>query len=138
MSAPFDNTVDRKFAPVGWMSTIALVVTIVGGITLASYAPRHAPTAVGTTLMIVALALMAVTWATLSRQRDFAWRTFTRVFRWALLAYVIEGGVIEFAFVRDHARGSTLAIVSLLLVVFATSVPTTIAFTVARYADPGS
>jgi len=58
------------------------------------------------------------------------------VFKWALLAYVITSGMIEFAFVHDHTRGSSLVLVTLMLVVFALSVPTTIAFTVARFADP--
>ena len=70
------------------------------------------------------------------RVRAFAWSTFTTVFKWALLAYAVTAAMIELAFVRDHTRGSSLVIVSLMLVVFAMSVPTTIAFTVARYADP--
>jgi hypothetical protein len=53
-----------------------------------------------------------------------------------LLAYVITSAMIELAFVRDHTRGSSLVIVTLMLVVFALSVPTTIAFTTARFADP--
>ncbi len=57
------------------------------------------------------------------------------MFHWALLAYVISAGMIEFAFVRDHTRGAPLVVVSCLLVVFATSAPTTIAVTTARYAD---
>ena len=43
--------------------------------------------------------------------------------------------MIEFAFVHDHTRGSSLVIVTLMLVIFASSVPTTIAFTVARFAE---
>ena len=47
----------------------------------------------------------------------------------------VVAGVIEFAFLHDHVSGAALAILSAMLVVFAVSVPTTIAFTVARYAD---
>jgi Tfp pilus assembly protein PilX len=43
--------------------------------------------------------------------------------------------MIEFAFVRDHTRGASLFIVTCMLVIFALSVPTTIAFTTARFAD---
>ena len=64
----------------------------------------------------------------------FAWATFKKVFAWSLLAYVIEAGMIEYVFVRNHVRGTPLLEVTLMLVIFATSVPMNIAFTVARYA----
>ena len=51
------------------------------------------------------------------------------------MAYVLEAALIEFSFVRNHTSGSSLDIVSAMLVIFGVSVPTTIAFTVARYAD---
>ena len=58
------------------------------------------------------------------------------VFRWALLAYVISAGMIGFAFVKDHVRGAPLAVVFVMLVIFALDVPLIIAFTVARYSSP--
>jgi hypothetical protein len=127
---------DQPVPPVGWFSTGALGLVVVGGIILASYAPRVAPRGVATVLLCVAVALLAVSGVMLVRIESFAWRTFATVFKWALLAYVITSGMIEFAFVHDHTRGYSLVIVTLMLVVFALSVPTTIAFTVARFADP--
>jgi ABC-type iron transport system FetAB permease component len=121
---------------VGWLSTGALGLVVVGGILLASYAPRVAPLGFATALLCVAVVLLAVAGALLARIKDFAWATFATVFKWALLAYAITSGMIEFAFVHDHTRGSSLVLVTLMLVVFALSVPTTIAFTVARFADP--
>jgi hypothetical protein len=123
--------------PVGWLSSGALACVVVGGILLASYAPRVAPLATATTLLVAAAALMLIAGTLLARIREFAWSTFVRVFKWALLAYVVTAGMIEFAFAHDHTRGTSLVIVTLMLVIFALSVPTTIAFTVARYADPG-
>jgi hypothetical protein len=127
---------DRPVPPVGWFSTGALGLVVVGGIILASYAPRVAPRGLATVLLCVAIALLAVSGVMLVRIESFAWTTFATVFKWALLAYVITSGMIEFAFVHDHTRGYSLVIVTLMLVVFALSVPTTIAFTVARFADP--
>ena len=69
----------------------------------------------------------------LARVRDFAWDTFLLVGRWALLAYVIQAGMIEYAFVHNHASGAPLVVVTLMLVMFAITIPTVIAFTVARY-----
>ncbi len=134
MSAPA-AVAERSMPPVDWLSTTALGCVIVGGILIATYAPRRAPLAVPTVLTVLAYALMAVALVLLSRIPDFAWSTFLRLFRWSLLAYVVTSGMIEFAFVHDHTRGVTLAEVTLMLVIFAVSVPTTIAFTSARYAD---
>ena len=126
---------ERPFPPVTWLATTALALVVAGGIVMASYAPRRPPLAVPTALLVLSVLALAAAWAPLVRQRDFAWRTFVRVFRWALLAYVLSAGMIEFAFVRDHTRGAPLLVVSCLLVIFATSVPTTIAVTTARYAE---
>ena len=133
MTDPVES--ERPMPPVGWLATAALGCVIVGGILIASYAPRPAPLAVPTTLTVVAYALMVTSLVLLSRIADFAWSTFVRLFRWALLAYAVMSGMIEFAFIHDHTRGTTLTEVTLMLVIFALSVPTTIAFTSARYAD---
>jgi hypothetical protein len=129
------NSVDRPYPPVAWLSTGALCLVITGGIMLASYAPRVAPHSVTYPLLVAGWVLLLASLALLAQLKDFAWPTFAKVFKWALLAYVITSGMIEFAFVRDHTRGSSLVTVTLMLVVFAISVPITIAFTVARYAN---
>ena len=121
--------------PVAWFTTGALVLVIVGGIILASYAPRHAPLAGPVALLVVAGLLLGAAGVLLVRIPALAWSTFATVFRWALLAYLVTASMIEFAFARDGTRGASLVTVSLMLVVFALSVPTTIAFTVARYVD---
>jgi len=44
--------------------------------------------------------------------------------------------VIGFAFIKDHVHGAPLAVVLVMLVIYALDVPLVIAFTVARYASP--
>jgi hypothetical protein len=127
---------DRPYPPVGWVTTGALALVVVGGIILASYAPRTAPIGLATGLLCGAAVLIVVAITMLARIKVFSWTTFRNVFKWALLAYAITSGMIEFAFVHDHTRGASLLIVSLMLLIFALSVPTTIAFTVARFAEP--
>ena len=139
MSAPatsYSNDVDRPVPPVGWLSAGALLAVIIGGILMASYAPRQAPLAVATALLGAGAVLLLTSGYLLMRIPNFAWSTFAAVFKWMLLAYVVISGMIEFAFVRDHTRGSSLAVVTAMLIVFALSVPTTAAFTVARFAQP--
>lgn len=135
MSSPVDARGDRRFPPIAGLSTGALVSVIVGGIVMASYAPRRAPLGVASALLALAVLLLVVAAAILTRLRDFAWATFAKVFKWALLAYVVEAGVIEFAFIRNHTSGASLGVVTGMLVVFGVSVPTIIAFTTARYDD---
>lgn len=132
----YSNDVDRRYPPIAWLTTGALVAIIIGGIFIAAYAPRKAPMGVAVTMLVIGAALLITGWLLLSRQKVFSWTTFRNVIKWALLAYAIQGGMIEFAFIRNHARGATLITVTLMLVVFATAVPSTIAFTVARYATP--
>ena len=72
----------------------------------------------------------------LRRVKDFAWDTFFYVAKYALVAYLITAGLIEYAFLKDHVSGGSLVILTLSLLVYALQVPTLIAFTVARYAAP--
>ncbi|HEV2427138.1 MAG TPA: hypothetical protein VGS61_02825 [Acidimicrobiales bacterium] len=132
----YSNDVDRRYPPIAWLTTGALVAIIIGGILIAAYAPRKAPLGVAVAMLVIGAALLATGWLLLSRQKVFSWTTFRNVLKWALLAYFIQSGMIEFAFIRNHARGATLMTVTLMLVVFALAVPSTIAFTVARYATP--
>jgi uncharacterized membrane protein len=48
----------------------------------------------------------------------------------------VIAAMIEYTFVRNHARGGVLVVLTLSLVVFAVHVPTLIGFTVARFAEP--
>ena len=118
------------------MVTIALVAS--GVIYLAAYLPRRAPLAPAIVLAAAAAAVLLANMLLLARQREFAWSRFFQVARWALLAYVVIAGMIEYAFLYDHTRGSVLAVMTLLLVTFTLDVPILIAFTVARFARPAS
>ena len=67
---------------------------------------------------------MSVNLALLRRVQGFAWHRFFHVAKWALLAYVITAGMIEYAFLQDHLSGGALVILTLSLVVYAVQVPT--------------
>ena len=102
---------------------------------MASYAPRKAPLAVATVLLVVGALLLLSAGVLLVSLKDFSRTTFLKVFKWAIFADLVTAAMIEFAFVRDHTNGASLLIVTCMLAVFTLSVPTTIAFTVARYAE---
>jgi hypothetical protein len=138
MSLPSKNgpsavTTERRFAPVAEVATAALALIVVGGIYMASYAPRRAPLALPIVLAAASGVLVLASIVMLTRTKGFAWDKFFLVGRWTLLSYVIAAGLIEFAFVRDHIRGGPLAVITAMLVLFAVIVPLIISFTVARY-----
>jgi hypothetical protein len=83
--------------------------------------------------LVVAAALVAVNVVILTRIADFARERFLQVAGWSLLAYAVIGGMIEYAFVYDHTRGTQLVILTLMLALFMLNVPVLAAFTVARY-----
>ena len=130
------SAISRRFPPVAGLAVVSLAMVVIGGILMASYAPRRPPLGVPIALAVGGAVLLAVSGYLTSRLRPFAWDRFFLVFRWALLAYVISAGMIGFAFIKDHIRGAPLAVVLAMLVVFALDVPLIIAFTVARYSSP--
>jgi hypothetical protein len=123
----------RRFPPIAELATASLALTVIGGIYMASYFPRRPPLGVPISLLTVSFLLLVLNVVLLARLPDFAWATFFLVGRWALVAYVIQAGMIEYAFVHNHASGTPLVVVTLLLVMFALNVPLIIAFTTARY-----
>ncbi|HEX9031725.1 MAG TPA: hypothetical protein VF834_07740 [Streptosporangiaceae bacterium] len=126
----------RRLPPVEALTVVSLALVVVGGIILASYAPRRPPLGLPIGLAAVSAALLLAGAGLLARLREFAWTRFLVVLRWAALAYVISAAMIGFAFVRDHVRGAPLAVLVVMLVIYAIDVPLVIAFTAARYSSP--
>jgi hypothetical protein len=125
--------IDRKLPPVTEIGA-ASMITIAGGVIyLAAYLPKHAPLWFALVLLAVAAGLQVTNAVLLSRVPGFAWGLFFQVGRWALLAYALIAGMIEYAFVYDHTRGPQLVVMTLMLALFMVNVPVLIAFTVARY-----
>jgi hypothetical protein len=128
-----ESLINRKVPPVTEIGAVSLAAIAVGVIYNASYLPKHAQTGVAVAILVVAVALLLVNLALLSRIQGFAWARFRQVAGWALVAYIVIGGMIEYAFVYDHTRGTQLVLLTAMLVLFVVNVPVLIAFTVARY-----
>lgn len=128
------SAMDKPFPRAIEVATLALACVIVGGVWLGSHATtKDASVTFPTVLMIVAAVLLIVAVLMVTRVKDFSWNAFSRVGRWALLAYCISAGMIEFAFVHNDAPDNVLKVVTGMLVIFALVVPFLIATTVARY-----
>lgn len=125
--------VERPFPPIMWITVASMGCVIIGGIYMASYLPKTAPLVLPIILAILAVALLTVDLVMLSRLRAFAWDTFSLVVRWALVAYAVIAGMLEYVFVVDGTRGSMLVIITAMLLIYAVDIPLLLAFSVARY-----
>jgi len=124
-----------RLPPISALAIVSLALIVVGGVYLASYVPRTVPLLPAVVLLAVAGVLTAVEIGMLAGLREFAWQRFFQVFKWALLAYLVIAGMIGYAFTVDGTRGSVLAVLILMLGVFAIDIPLLLAFSVARYAE---
>jgi hypothetical protein len=127
---------DRKLPPVTQLGMASLALIVAGGIYLSAHLPNKVPLGPAVALLAASALLLALNLLSLTRVKGFPWGRFVEVGKWALLAYAITAGLIEYAFVRNHLSGGPLVVLTLSLVVYAVHVPMLIAFTVARYHEP--
>ncbi len=119
--------------PVHIVAVASMGLVIVGGILMAAHLPGRPPLGPPVAFLAGAAALLLWAVVALSRVRAFDWQTFFRVGGWALLAYAVIAGMLEFIFILDHTRGAVLVVLTLMLLVFAVDIPIVLAFSVARY-----
>jgi hypothetical protein len=129
---------DRAVPPVTALG-MAVVGLVAAGVSyLAAYLPRHAPLGPAIACLVAAVAVLVAIAVLLARQREFAWRRFFQVGGWALLAYIVIAGMIEYAFIYDQTRGPVLVVMTLMLATFTVTVPIVLGFTVARFQEVGA
>lgn len=129
---------ERRLPPVTQIGMASLALIVAAGIYLAAHLPKHVPLTPAVILLAASAALLIGNVLALSRVPGFAWGRFFQIARWALVAYVLVAGMIEYSFLRDHLSGGPLVILTLSLIVFAVHVPMLIGFTVARYDTPAA
>ena len=124
---------ERRLPPVTAVGMASLALIVAGGIYLSAHLPQHVPLTPAVILLALSATLLAANLVSLLRVPGFARERFFEVAKWALLAYAITAGMIEYAFLRNHVSGGALVVLTLSLVVYAVHVPMLIGFTVARY-----
>jgi len=126
---------ERRLPPVTQVGMLSLSLIVASAIYLAAHIPQHVPLTPSIALVCASALALAGIMLALSRVDGFAWEAFFAVARWALLAYAVVAGMIEYVFLRNHTSGGPLVLLTLSLVIFALDVTVLISFTVARYAD---
>ena len=124
---------ERTLPPVTQVAMTSLALIVAGGIYLAAHLPEQVPLMPAVVLLAASALLLIGNLLALSRVDGFPWGRFFTVGKWALLAYCITAGLIEYAFLRDGMSGGPLVVLTLSILVYAVHVPVLIAFTVARY-----
>jgi hypothetical protein len=124
---------ERRLPPVTQLGMLSLGLVLVAGIYLSAHLPEHVSLAPAEALLGASALVLVLNLLALSRAPEFPWRRFFAIARWALLAYAVVAGMIEYVFLRNHTGGGALVVLTLSLVVFAVNVPVLIGFTVARY-----
>ncbi len=124
---------ERRLPPVTQLGMLSLGLVLVAGIYLSAHLPEHVSLGPAVALLAASALVLAGNMLALSRVDGFPWSRFFYIARWALLAYAVVAGMIEYVFLRNHTSGGPLVVLTLSLVVFAVNVPVLIAFTVARY-----
>jgi hypothetical protein len=125
---------ETRLPPVTAIGMASLALIVAGGIYLSAHLPNEVPLTPAVILLVLSALLLAGNLVAIRRIEGFAWGRFLDVAKWALLAYAITAGLIEYAFVRNDLTGGPLVVLTLSLVVYAVHVPMLIGFTVARYA----
>ena len=133
---PEPDEVDLRQAslpPVARLATLTLALVVAGGIWMAAHYDHHATLVPAVVLAVAGGVVLLANAVLLSRIPAFAWDVFFRVFGWALLAYLVIAGILEYVFIFDHTPTRQLALFSVMLALFAVNVPMLLAFSVARY-----
>ncbi|MGH2364124.1 MAG: hypothetical protein ACRDGF_03700 [Chloroflexota bacterium] len=124
---------EHALSPVPLFAVGAMGCVITGGIVVAAYLPREAPTAVPLVFLGLAIVLLLAMALSLVRLRNFAWSKFFLVSGWALFAYVVISGMLELVFVLDGTPTNQLLLLTAMLVIFALDIPVLFGFSVARH-----
>jgi hypothetical protein len=123
----------QRLPPVTELGVLSMALIVAGGISIAAKLPGEVPLTVPVLLLAASSLVMVWNVAALARTPGFNWDAFFGVAKWALVAYAVIAGMLEFVFIHDGTRGGVLVVLTLSLVVYAVHVPLLIGFTVARY-----
>jgi len=124
---------ERKLPPVTELGIVSMALIVAGGISIASKLPGAVPLTLPVLFLAASSLVMAANLAMLARAPGFNWDAFFDVAKWALVAYAVIAGILEFVFLHNGTRGDILVVLTLSLIVYAVHVPLLIGFTVARY-----
>ena len=124
---------EAKLPPVTELGVVSMALIVAGGISIAAKLPGEVPLTLPVLFLAASSLVLVANLVALSRIEGFNWDVFFDVAKWALVAYAVIAGMLEFVFLHNGTSGGVLVVLTLSLVVYAVHVPLLIGFTVARY-----
>jgi hypothetical protein len=124
---------EQRLPPVTELGVVSMALIVAGGISIAAKLPGEVPLTLPILFLAASSLVMAANLIALARTPGFNWDAFFGVAKWALVAYAVIAGMLEFVFLHNGTSGGVLVVLTLSLVVYAVHVPLLIGFTVARY-----
>jgi hypothetical protein len=122
-----------KRPPIWECGVAALICVVISVVYLAAHIP-HLPNTIPAYILLVAGTLFIVAQLVMIGSLDnFSRGSFHTVSGYALAAYIVIGGMIEYVFIKNGTRGEELALLTWGLVLFVIDVPLILGFSVARY-----
>lgn len=113
----------------------SLVCTLAAGVIVAAQVPKSDMLWPALALLVISAGLLVVGGVLMARIKRFAWRSFWQVWKWAMLAYIVIAGMLEWVFIKDNTPDRILVMLTLLLIAFAVTIPSLLAFSVARFQE---
>jgi hypothetical protein len=126
---------EPKLPPVTQIAVVSFALIVASGIWIVAHLPKHVPLAPSAVLIAASASLVATNVVLLLRVPGFDWPRFFAVAKWALLAYCVIAGILEWVFIKDGTHGGQLVVLTLSLAIFAIHVPLLMGYTVARYPE---
>lgn len=127
---------DQSRSPVVAASIASIACSFLAVGIIASYLPRSAPLEWPIASLIASVILLLAAMVFLTRRRAFAWRLFVNVVRWVAILPLVFAATAIFVFVSDGTRGTTLAIMTAVLILASINIPLVIGFSVVRHEQP--
>ena len=132
------NNIKPSYPPIAEMGVVSLALIVVGGAYAASHYPYSFSLLIPSILAGLSWAVFLVAVGLLLKTKALSREIFFKVGKWTLLVYSLIAGMLEYIFAYDGTKGSTLVVITVMLVMFAVDIPMIIAFTVARFTGSGS
>ena len=101
---------ERRLPPVTGVGMTSLALIVAGGIYLAAHLPDRVPLGPAIALLCASALLLVGNLVALALVPGFAWGKFFQVAKWALLAYAITAGLIEYALLTAALGLSAIAV----------------------------
>ena len=124
---------DTIRSPIRLFAIGSIVCAMLSAGIMAAYVTQPAPLGWSTGFLVASALLLLATVVSLVRRRNFAWRRFFIVAKFVVVMTLAIASMLEYVFVFDGTRGTSLVIGTIVLAIAAIDIPILWGFSVARH-----